>query len=190
MSRNDPMNENNKIFKSPATSRGLVKLTKEKLIKVLDDSKTFNHFTREEKLILCKLTNQLVFNKKGEYILHEGEKGTSLFILLKGEVVITKNINKSITIATLGPGEIYGEISVFLHRKRNSNSVAKKDTVSLEIDMPLMQKMGDLMEKKFYRLAVEALAIKLDRTNDALVEVNNALLKAKDFSIADLHSNL
>ena len=46
------------------------------------------------------------------------------------------------------------------------------------------------MEKKFYRLAVETLAIKLDRTNDALVEVNNALLKAKDFSIADLHGNL
>ena len=190
MWRNDPMNENNKIFKSPATSRGLVKLTKEKLIKVLDDSKTFNHFTRDEKLFLCKLSNQLVFNKKGEYILHEGEKGTSLFILLKGEVVITKNINKSITIATLGPGEIYGEISVFLNRKRNSNSVAKKDTISLEIDMPLLQKMGDVMEKKFYRLAVETLAIKLDRTNDALVEVNNALLKAKDFSIANLHSNL
>jgi hypothetical protein len=63
--------------------------------------------------------------------------------------------------------------------------------------MPLLQKMGEVMEKKFYRLAVEALAIKLDRTNDALVEVNdalvvvnNALLKAKDFSIADLHSNL
>jgi len=184
------MNEHNKLFKSPTTSRGLMKLTKEQLIKVLDDSKTFNHFTREEKLILCKLANQLVFNNKGEYILHEGDKGTSLFILLKGEVVITKNINKSITIATLGPGEIYGEISVFLNRKRNSNSVAKKDTVSLEINMPLLQKMGDVMEKKFYRLAVEALAIKLDRTNDALVEVNNALLKAKDFSIADLHSNL
>ncbi len=191
------MNEHDKIFKSPASSRGLMKLTKEQLIKVLDDSKTFNHFTREEKLILCKLANQLVFNNKGEYILHEGDKGSSLFILLKGEVVITKNINKSITIATLGPGEIYGEISVFLHRKRNSNSVAKKDTVSLEINMPLLQKMGDVMEKKFYRLAIEALAIKLDRTNDALVEVNdalvevnNALLKAKDFSIADLHRNL
>ena len=184
------MNEHNKLFKSPTTSRGLMNLTKVQLIKVLDDSNTFNPFAREEKLILCKLANQLLFNNKGEYILHEGDKGTSLFILLKGEVVITKNINKSITIATLGPGEIYGEISVFLNRKRNSNSVAKKDTVSLEINMPLLQKMGNVMEKKFYRLAVEALAIKLDRTNDALVEVNNALLKAKDFSIADLHSNL
>ena len=149
------MNEHNKLFKSPTTSRGLMKLTKEQLIKVLDDSKTFNHFTREEKLILCKLANQLVFNKKSEYILHEGDKGTSLFILLKGEVVITKNINKLITIATLGPGEIYGEISVFLNRKRNSNSVAKKDTVSLEINMPLLQKMGEVMEKNFIGLQLK-----------------------------------
>ena len=190
MKRNDSMKEPKKNFKSPPSSKGLMKLTKDQLIKVLDDSKIFNHFTREEKLLLCKLSNQLVFNKKGEYVLHEGEKGTSLFILLKGEVVITKNINKSITLATLGPGEIFGEISVFLHRKRNSNSIAKKDTVSLEINMPLLQKMGEVMEKKFYRLAVETLAIKLDRTNDALVEVNNALLKAKGFSIADLHGNL
>ena len=168
-----------------------MKLTKDQLIKVLDDSKIFNHFTREEKLLLCKLSNQLVFNKKGEYVLHEGEKGTSLFILLKGEVVITKNINKSITLATLGPGEIFGEISVFLHRKRNSNTIASsRNTIALEINMPLLQKMGEVMEKKFYRLAVETLAIKLDRTNDALVEVNNALLKAKGFSIADLHGNL
>ena len=115
------MKEQKKIYKSPPSSKGLMKLTKDQLIKVLDDSKIFNHFTREEKLLLCKLSNQLVFNKKGEYVLHEGVKGTSLFILLKGEVVITKNINKSITLATLGPGEIFGEISVFLHRKRNSN---------------------------------------------------------------------
>ena len=121
MKRNDSMKEQKKIFKSPPSSKGLMKLTKDQLIKVLDDSKIFNHFTREEKLLLCKLSNQLVFNKKGEYVLHEGEKGTSLFILLKGEVVITKNINKSITLATLGPGEIFGEISVFLHRKRNQH---------------------------------------------------------------------
>ena len=101
MWRNDPMNENNKIFKSPATSRGLVKLTKKKLIKVLDDSKTFNHFTRDEKLFLCKLSNPLVFNKKGEYILHEGEKGPSLFILLKGEVNKALLKAKDLSIANL-----------------------------------------------------------------------------------------
>ena len=65
MKRNDSMKEQKNFFKSPPSSKGLMKLTKDQLIKVLDDSKIFNHFTREEKLLLCKLSNQLVFNKKG-----------------------------------------------------------------------------------------------------------------------------
>ena len=46
--------------------------------------------------------------------------------------------------------------------------------------------MGDVIEKKFYVLAIETLATKLDRTNNSLIELNKALLKVKGFSIANL----
>ena len=188
--RGKVMIKEKKIFKSSISSRGLIKLTKDRFIKVLDNSKTFNHFNRTEKSLLYRLSNHLVFHKKDEYILHEGENGDSLYILLKGNVVIKKNVNKSVILATLGPGEVFGEISVFLPRKRNSNIISKDATILLEIDMPVLKKLGEVIEKKFYRLAIETLAIKLDRTNGALVEVSNALSKAKSFSIANLHDNL
>lgn len=67
------------------------------------------------------------FNK-GEFLIKEGESAKDVFFILKGAVLVTKEVNtiKKI-ISVLGPGEIVGEMSLFESLKRSASCIADED---------------------------------------------------------------
>jgi CRP/FNR family transcriptional regulator, cyclic AMP receptor protein len=62
--------------------------------------------------------------KAGEMIEGEGEKGVSLFLIKDGEVTIKRG---SKTLATLGPGQFFGEMSLLDSAPRSASAVTGKD---------------------------------------------------------------
>ena len=75
---------------------------------------------------------------KGELIMKEGDYGISIYKTLKGHVRVLKRTGeKEIPLATLGPGEIFGEMT-FLNRllETRSASVRAVDDVELEVWHP------------------------------------------------------
>lgn len=80
---------------------------------------------------------QLSF-RKGDLIIKEGDYGISIYRILQGKVAITiESGEKEIRLATLGPGEIIGEVT-FLNRNvepRTASARALEDT-QLEVWHP------------------------------------------------------
>lgn len=79
-------------------------------------------------------------------IVKQGEPGDAMYLVLEGEVRVRLMVSGKETILTsLGPGEFFGEISLFDHGPRSADVVANQDSTLLKISA------GD-----FQRLAAEA----------------------------------
>ena len=73
--------------------------------------------------------------KAGEVIFHEGDLADAAFILEKGRVELTKDIDgKQTVIATLKAGEILGEMALLDDERRSATARALDDAEVLAID--------------------------------------------------------
>jgi len=71
----------------------------------------------------------------GTAICKEGEKGDCMFVIQSGKVKITKKTGAgNITIATLGSGEIFGEMALFDRLPRSATALASGDSRVLCVD--------------------------------------------------------
>ena len=70
---------------------------------------------------------------KGENLVTQGEEGVGMFIIVSGRVKIVKKTQQgdSLDIATHGPGEFIGEMTVIDGAPRSASVVALEDTKCL-----------------------------------------------------------
>jgi hypothetical protein len=79
-------------------------------------------------------------------IVKQGQPGDAMYLVLEGELRVRMMIGgKESILVTLGPGEFFGEISLFDHGPRSADVVANTDSVLLKISA-----------KKFERLLGQA----------------------------------
>ncbi|MBI5775054.1 MAG: cyclic nucleotide-binding domain-containing protein [Verrucomicrobia bacterium] len=79
-------------------------------------------------------------------IVRQGEHGDAMYLILEGEVRVRQIIGgKETTIATLGPGEFFGEISLFDQGPRSADVVANTDGTLLKITVAVFE---DLAQKE------------------------------------------
>ncbi len=72
--------------------------------------------------------------KAGEVILRENEIGEAAYIIERGRVEVTKELNgQHIHLAFLGAGEIFGEMSIIDDKPRSATITAVEETVVREI---------------------------------------------------------
>jgi len=61
----------------------------------------------------------------GELIVEEGQEGRDMFVIQSGQVRITKRVGKrEITLATLGKGDFFGEMSLLESMARDADARA------------------------------------------------------------------
>jgi len=91
-----------------------------------------------------------VMYEPGQDIVREGDVGQSLFIIRSGEVEVLKQMDNGSAhlLATLGPGEHFGEVAVF-RRMRRTATVRSKTRVELlhvrrEIALALSESTSDI----------------------------------------------
>lgn len=70
----------------------------------------------------------------GGIICRKGDKASSMFIIVKGEVRIHPGELTEKPLATLGVGQYFGEASLMTSQERNATAVAVVDSEVLEID--------------------------------------------------------
>lgn len=72
---------------------------------------------------------------EGEFIFKEGDEGDRMYVIQSGRVRITKKTpSGDITIATLGSGEIFGEMALFDRLPRSATARALDEARILSID--------------------------------------------------------
>ncbi len=71
----------------------------------------------------------------GEAICREGEKGEVMYVVQSGKVKITKHTSSGeLTLATLGSGDIFGEMALFDKLPRSATAMALGEARVLSID--------------------------------------------------------
>ena len=105
--------------------------TRESHLRTLSDVPLFKGM---HKKLLRKLVIDLIEKKysAGDIIFHEGESGKAVYVVLEGSVKIIKKSNsESKTLAVLGPGSHFGELSLIGQCSRFATAVAEKDSILL-----------------------------------------------------------
>src|SRR5262245_66060891 len=66
---------------------------------------------------------------RGEHLFLEGQDGDRLYVVLDGKLKLTRTApdGRENLLSVLGPGEMFGELSLFDPRPRTSSAVAVPD---------------------------------------------------------------
>ena len=99
----------------------------------------------------------------GEAIISEGtQDSNAMYFLMEGSVSVYKAHGKpnELHLATLNPGEIFGEMALFLNEPRTASVIAKTETVVLEVERSNVMKFMELNPNISYTL-IETLCMRL-----------------------------
>jgi CRP-like cAMP-binding protein len=127
-----------------------------KLFRSLSRIKALQSLPAEEVIRLIPHMKSATF-KQGEVILEEGAVGDRLYFILSGKVnVIRGAVAKQ--IATLGPGDIFGEIALFVSQTRKATVVAKTLVKVWELpkrDFDYLLDRYPALQKAFHKIVEE-----------------------------------
>jgi len=131
-----------------------------------------------EKIFDVMDESKLKFFAKDDIIFHEGHPGFEAYYIKKGVVDIYRlSSNKHILLASLQPGEIFGEMSILSGEVRNANAIAKEDTTLVVIEKNILTSTMDETLPIVQSLAI-SLIKRLNNSNRKINEKpsNNTLL--------------
>jgi CRP-like cAMP-binding protein len=109
----------------------------------------------------------------GDYIFREGESGNRLYLILEGEVRISRVIPGSgeEALAVLKPGALFGEMAVFDRSERSTDAISNGGTRCLTISRSDFELLLDFNRDLAYKVlwaVVRLLSMRLRSTNDSL----------------------
>ena len=111
--------------------------------------------------------------KSAEYIFREGESGNRLYLIVEGEVRISRDVPGSgeEALAVLKPGSLFGEMAVFDRHERSTDAISNGGTTCLTISRADFEMLLDLNRELAYKIlwgTVRLLSGRLRSTNDSL----------------------
>ncbi len=111
--------------------------------------------------------------QSAEFIFREGESGNRLFLIVEGEVRISRTIPGSgeEALAVLKAGALFGEMSVFDRSERSTDAISNGGTKCLTISRSDFELLLDFNRELAYKVlwsCVRLLSNRLRNTNDSL----------------------
>jgi len=102
----------------------------------------FSDLKKEELQLLLSHIRSETF-RQDSLICHEGEEGSSLFVISGGEVAIVKQTQggKEVQVQHLRDGDFFGEFGFFVDQKRHATVKATTDCELLEISRSKLHEM-------------------------------------------------
>ncbi|MFQ5671863.1 MAG: ATP-binding protein [Nitrospinales bacterium] len=104
-------------------------MDRDQKIKVLQSVDLLQVLSEQTLMRLCEHCNEIAL-EPGETLFEEGTLETSMYLILSGEIIVSKGVKQ---IATLGPGQYLGEMSLLESKPRSASAKAVNDTLLMEI---------------------------------------------------------
>jgi CRP-like cAMP-binding protein len=132
----------------------------------------FRELEPEELALVADVCKEEKF-VSGEYIFREGEHGNRLYLIVDGEVRISRDVPGSgeEALAILKPGALFGEMAVFDRTERSTHAISNGGTTALTITRPDFEMLLDFNREIAYKIlwsCVRLLSSRLRQTNDSL----------------------
>jgi CRP-like cAMP-binding protein len=104
------------------------------VVETLSGSPLFDMLSNDELAAVARLVAHRRFERDG-LVFQEGELGDSLFVVASGEVEVLRRDPQGhlLPIATLGPGQCFGEMSLIDKEYRSATVRAKSDCELLHL---------------------------------------------------------
>ena len=116
--------------------------------------------------------------KKGQTIFKEGDDGSSLFVLLFGDIELVKSYDKGpdAVIMEVKAGWVFGEIAMLTNRKRNlAARAASTKVVVMEFQANYIERLIPSIQTKFHKQLLMILATNLDTMNMRYAELSSSI---------------
>lgn len=142
----------------------LEKVGPQESLRIISKIPFFAYFSEEERLNIAKQHSKFLMFEPLEVVIREGDPGDSFFLVLSGTVNVIK-MSGSI-LASLGPGECFGEMAYLTGRHRSTDVVVgKENTVVLRIDKALMEELNPTEREKIKDRLLERLVERIEFMN-------------------------
>ncbi|MBI9085703.1 MAG: cyclic nucleotide-binding domain-containing protein [Desulfobacterales bacterium] len=146
------------------------------LYDILSKMPIFARFSDEEKRAISEIEHSIHKYRRGDQIIEEGEHSTSLYLLVKGAVLITKKIDEAtIRLARLGPGEIFGEMSFFTDQPRRTSVMANDKVLVMKMDEDFFDSLEPRVKDKIKDYIISLLIERLDKMNDSIMQISRTM---------------
>lgn len=110
--------------------------------------------------------------RKGSVIFVQGEQGERCFTIVDGAVKISayNTDGREALIAVLGPGDVFGELSLFDEAPRSADATAIEDTELLSLDAPALNE-GIVAHPELGLALLRVFGRRLRQSNEALQDI-------------------
>jgi CRP-like cAMP-binding protein len=109
---------------------------------------------------------------RGEQLFDEGDRGDRLYVIVEGKIKLgrTSGDGRENLLAILGPGEMFGELSLFDPGPRTAAATSVSDSRLVGLGHDALQPWL-LRHPEVAQQLLKALALRLRRTNEALADL-------------------
>ena len=140
------------------------------LFAIIHDMPIFKNFTEDEIKGLITMEQALQEFRKGDVIIREGDKLSSLYLLIQGTILITKS-GYDTPISRLNPGAVFGEMSFLTKKPRFSNVIANDNVQVMKMDEVFFKDIRPEIKDKIKDYLIELLINRLDTMNESLSKI-------------------
>lgn len=136
------MNSNFDQLSPDAQALGTARDFADEFIGVLKKQRSMQHFSRQELTLLAEYMDCFGVGRKST-VIHEGDEGHFLAILVTGSAQIVKTSGgRETVVRELKPGEVFGEMSMIDGERRVSNCITKEPS---DFAFLTHQKLNDML---------------------------------------------
>jgi len=129
----------------------------------------FSKFQIRRLILMC----HMVKAKAGEQVIREGDAGDKMYLVVDGEMSVSKAFNgERKTITKLEPGDIFGEIALVSSQPRTADVFAVTDAKLLSLDwktLVRLRRLSPFISSKLFLNLSKILGNRLIETTDKMV---------------------
>lgn len=119
-----------------------------KILMILNKVPFFKEFAPQERERVVDADAAFYVANDDEYIIEQNTLDTAFYILLSGSARVTLEGVDS-TLATMGPGDFFGEIAFIQNTPRTTNVIANEVSIMLKVDRRLLGALNAEVREKF-----------------------------------------
>ena len=126
--------------------------------------------------------------RRGEALFRERDAGTEMFFIHTGMVIVSKFVKGRVeqVLARLGPGDFFGEMSLFDGQPRSATIQAETDTVLYWLDRANLDELikeNPRAATAFFKQLVQVFIKRLRDSSDLVAEVTRWGLEATGLNV-------
>jgi CRP/FNR family transcriptional regulator, cyclic AMP receptor protein len=126
--------------------------------------------------------------RRSQILIREGDPGEEMFIVRRGSFVISKAVTGRVeqVLARIGPGDFFGEMSLFDRSPRSATIQADSDASVLALDRETLRRLTEVSPRaaaEFFYALVQVFIERLRASGDLVAEVTRWGLEATGLDV-------